>query len=347
MVKFFLPICKKTKIKNMTEKKYKCGIIGFGKMGRIRAQAIEKTGKAEIVAIYEPISTNEINYPNLESPQAVLDAGIDAVFICTPNYLIKPLTLLAMEKGIHVFSEKPPGINLAETIEMQEMEAYKKNIILMFGFNHRHHGSVCKMKEIIVGGSMGKVLWIRGRYGKEVDENFFKGWRVKKEYSGGGIMLDQGIHMLDLFLYLGGEFDEVKAFVSNLYWKLPGIEDNVFAIFKNNTTGLCGSLHSTMTQWRYIFSLEIFLENGSLILNGLKTSSGAYGDEALTIKYNTIPSQSGAFEKEEEIVYPDDTSWDSEISHFFDCIRSGNKPKYGNSDDAIKLMSLMEKIYSN
>ena len=119
------------------------------------------------------------------------------------------------------------------------------------------------MKEIIEEKYLGKILWMRGRYGKEVDENYLKDWRVNPLESGGGIMLDQGIHMLDLFLYLGGEFDEVKSFVSNLYWKISGIEDNVFAIFKNNKTGLCASLHSTMTQWRYLFSLELFLEKGS------------------------------------------------------------------------------------
>jgi 1,5-anhydro-D-fructose reductase (1,5-anhydro-D-mannitol-forming) len=331
----------------MTYQKYKCGIIGFGKMGRIRAEAIEKTGRAEIVSIYEPSLTGATTYPNMGSAQEVLDSGIDAVFICTPNYLIKPLTIKALEKGIHVFTEKPPGMNLSETIEMQEMEYLKKNVTLMFGFNHRHHGSVRKMKEIIDSGMMGKVLWMRGRYGKEVDELFFNGWRVKKELSGGGIMLDQGIHMLDLFLFLGGEFDEVKAFVSNLYWKIPGIEDNVFAIFKNNETGLCASLHSTMTQWRYIFSLEIFLQNGSLILNGLKTNSGAYGDESLTIKYNTKESQSGSFAEEEEIVYNDDISWDSEIAHFFDCIHKKIRPEFGSSNDAMVLMALMEKIYNN
>lgn len=331
----------------MGEKKLRCGIIGYGKMGRIREKAVLKTGMADIVAIYEPSLTSDTKYPNLDSADSVLEAGIDAVFICTPNYLIKPLTLAALEKGIHVFSEKPPGMNLAEITEMHEMVLQKKDAVLMFGFNHRHHGSVEKMKSLIVNGSMGKVLWMRGRYGKEVDESFFEGWRVKKELSGGGIMLDQGIHMLDLFLYLGGEFDEVKAFVSNLYWKIPGIEDNVFAIFRNSNTGLCASLHSTMTQWRYIFSLEIFLEQGSLILNGLKTSSGAYGDEALTIKYNKHVSQSGAFAEEEEIVYHDDTSWDSEIAHFFGCIRNGTQPTYGSSNDALVLMSLMEKVYNN
>jgi|688.fasta_scaffold230340_2 1,5-anhydro-D-fructose reductase (1,5-anhydro-D-mannitol-forming) len=328
--------------------KYKCGIIGYGKMGKIRANAIEKFGNAEIISIYDAfISQIDTSYNLKKSPEEVLNSGIDAVFICTPNFLIKDLTIEALKKGIHVFSEKPPGINLNETLEMQFYENENKEVVLMFGFNHRHHGSVQKIKSIIDDGSMGRILWMRGRYGKEVDEQFFTGWRVKKELSGGGIMLDQGIHMLDLFLYLGGSFDEVKAFVSNLYWKIPGVEDNVFAIFKNSNSGICASLHSTMTQWRYIFSLEIFLEGGSMILNGLKTSSGAYGDEVLTIKFNDRLNQNGTYSNEEEFIYHEDYSWDLEIKHFFECIKEKKKPKLGSSIDAVELMEVIQKIYKN
>ena len=330
-------------------KKFKVGIIGFGKMGRIRLEAIEKSRIAKVVAIFDPkpIENLKETINIVSSAELVLDQAIDAVFICTPNNFIKPFTILALEKGIHVFAEKPPGINLEETLEMQNKDQQTKNKVLMFGFNHRHHSSVAKMKEIIQKESLGKVLWIRGRYGKEVDENFLKDWRVNPIQSGGGIMLDQGIHMLDLFLYLGGDFDEVKAFVSNLYWKIPGIEDNVFAIFKNNKTGLCASLHSTMTQWRYLFSLELFFEKGSLILNGLKTSSGAYGDEILTIRKNNVPFIAGKPNQEEQIHFKEDFSWDSEIKHFFDSIENKERPTLGNSTDAVKLMSTIKKIYQN
>lgn len=329
--------------------KLKVGIIGFGKMGKIRLKAIEKSQRAEVVAVYDPTPIVDIS-SQIEiksTPDAVLTASIDAVFICTPNNYIKSLTIEALNKGIHVFAEKPPGINLEETLEMQKREKEVKDKVLMFGFNHRHHGSIARMKQIIDNETLGKILWMRGRYGKEVDQKYLSDWRVDPLLSGGGIMLDQGIHMLDLFLYLGGEFDDVKSFVSNLYWKIPGIEDNVFAIFKNNTSGLCASLHSTMTQWRYLFSLELFLEKGSLILNGLKTSSGAYGDEILTIRENNYPFVAGESKKEKQIHFKEDYSWDSEIEHFFDSIESKQTPKLGNSNDAVKLMRTIKKIYQN
>lgn len=321
------------------------GIIGFGKMGRIRAQAVRESGRGEVVSIFDtdPANTSE-SVLLAASPEAVLaDPNVDVVFICTPNYLNKPLTIAGLRAGKHVFCEKPPAFTAAEVKEIQAVERESEKC-LMYGFNHRHHESIQKMKQILDSGELGRILWMRGRYGKEVDESFFKGWRAKKELAGGGIMLDQGIHMLDLFLYLGGDFDEVQAMVSNLFWKMNGIEDNVFANFRSSKTGICASLHSTMTQWRYLFSLEVFLEKGALILNGLKTSSGSYGDEELTVKSNSS-AHAGSFAFEEKLVYHLDQSWNSEVQHFFDAIREERMPQLGSSHDALVVMRLLDCIY--
>ena len=316
-------------------------------MGKIRDRTIQKLGIGQVVSIYDP---NESVSPRegleiKKSIEDVLNSSIDIVFICTPNHIIKEYIIKALNRGIHVFAEKPPGINLNETKEISYVKNKLKDTRLMFGFNHRHHNSVKKMKEIIENKELGKILWMRGRYGKEVDENYLKDWRANPEKSGGGIMLDQGIHLLDLFIYLGGEFDEIKSFVSNLYWKISGIEDNVFAIFRNSKSGLCASLHSTMTQWRYLFSLELFLEKGSLILNGLKTSSGAYGDEILTIRENSEPFIAGMSSKEKKYEFNEDFSWESEISYFIKSINEKKEPLIGNCNDALILMKTLEKIY--
>jgi predicted dehydrogenase len=326
----------------------RCGIVGFGKMGRIRARAIEESDHGQVVAVYDTAFVADCPYPIREKDLDLInDPEIDAVFICTPNYRIKPLVIAGLKASKHVFAEKPPGFCSADVEEMLSAEQAAEHCKLMFGFNHRHHPSIEKMKQIVESREMGNILWMRGRYGKEVDESFFKGWRANKDLAGGGIMLDQGIHMLDLLLYLGGGFDEVQAIVSNLYWKINGIEDNVFANFRSSKTGICASLHSTMTQWRYLFSLEVFLEKGALILNGLKTSSGAYGDEDLAIKRNTSRIGRGTFASEEHIKYHSDISWYSEISHFFDCIKSSQPIGIGNSADALALMKLMDQIYAS
>ncbi len=323
------------------------GIIGYGKMGRTRARAIEQVGLGRVAAVWDaqPVDSGDYHFAANEA-EIINSADIEAIFICTPNYRIVPLTKAALGAGKHVFSEKPPAFTAIELEEVLEVEK-SSGCKLMYGFNHRHHGSIMKMKSVIDSGELGRVLWMRGRYGKEVDESFFKGWRADAKLSGGGIMLDQGIHMLDLFLHLGGPFDEVHSFVSNLFWKIPGVEDNVFAILRGSETGVCASLHSTMTQWRYLFSLEIFLERGALVLNGLKTSSGVYGDEDLAIKRNLVHPEEGKFEEEEHVVFHNDTSWNSEVGHFLKCIDLNIPVELGNSSDAMKLMALMDKIYEN
>ena len=297
-----------------------------------------------IKSIYDPENKIRGKLNVSSSDEIINDPNIDAIYVCTPNYLNKPLTIKALEAGKHVFCEKPPALNLKDVLEIQKIEK-KNKLILMYGFNHRHHASISYMKEEINKKTLGRVLWMRGRYGKSVDESFYNNWRSKKKYSGGGILIDQGIHMLDLFLYLGGDFDKVHASVSNLYWNLD-VEDNVFATLENSKTKLAASLHSTMTQWRHLFSLEIFLEKGCMVLNGLKTSSNTYGDETLTISKNRSIAPSAKWEEEKHVTYESDTSWTSEANEFINSIKKGNKVSRGNSDDAIKLMKVIDQIYT-
>ncbi|HAB19069.1 MAG TPA: Gfo/Idh/MocA family oxidoreductase [Verrucomicrobiota bacterium] len=321
------------------------GIIGFGKMGHIRAQAVRESGQGDVLAVYDPTpGTAPAGATFAESPEHILgDPRLDAVFICTPNYMNKPLTIAGLQAGKHIFCEKPPAFTAADVEEIRAVER-SSGRLLRYGFNHRYHASIQRIKQIVDSKEMGRILWMRGRYGKEVDASFFKGWRATRELAGGGIMLDQGIHMLDLFLFLGGDFDEVQAMVSNLYWKIDGIEDNVFANFRSSRSGICASLHSTMTQWRYLFSLEVFLEQGAIILNGLKTSSGAYGDEDLAIKRTRQKTHQGTFDAEERITYHTDTSWGTEVMSFLEGITTGSD-KMQSSSEALKVMTLIDRIY--
>ena len=312
-------------------------------MGKIRHHVAVNIEDVQVISVYDP-NINEAEVVRAESPEQIINnPGIDAVFICTPNYLNKPLTIQSLKAGKHVFCEKPPAFTAKDVAEIQLVEE-KTGKVLMYGFNHRHHDSIKKMKQLIDEREFGKVLWMRGRYGKSVDAEYYNNWRAKSKYAGGGILIDQGIHMVDLFLHLGGDFDNVHASVSNLYWNL-NVEDNVFATLENSKTGLAASLHSTMTQWRHLFSLEIFLEKGYLILNGLKTSSNSYGDEILSIAKNRSTAPAATWEDEEDITYHTDESWKSEAEEFFSAIDSNRKVKIGNSSDALKLMKIIDKIY--
>ena len=320
------------------------GIIGYGKMGKIRHNVINQREDIQVLSIYDTTEIENQTKIVDSSEEIINDTKIDCIFICTPNFLNKKLTMQSLKAGKHVFCEKPPAFTSGEVEEICEV-GEKSGKILMYGFNHRHHESIKLMKKLIDKNEFGKVLWMRGRYGKSVDNTFYDNWRAKYRYAGGGILIDQGIHMLDLFLYLGGDFDNIHASVSNLYWNL-NVEDNVFATLENTKTGMAASLHSTMTQWRHLFSLEIFLEKGYLILNGLKTSTNSYGDEILTITKNRSVAPAATWKDEENITFHNDGSWVSELNEFFNSVKNNIKVTTGTSSDALKLMKIVDKIYS-
>ena len=324
--------------------KLKIAIIGYGKMGKIRHTAISELGGAEVVAISEPDGSNVGELPNISHDEILSKPDIDAIIISTPNFLNKELTIKALKAGKHVFCEKPPAFTGTEMREIIKAEAAAPHLKLMYGFNHRHHDSVIKMKEKISSGEYGRIIWMRGRYGKSVTEDYYNNWRAKKQLAGGGILLDQGIHMLDLFLHLAGDFDRVKAELSNSFWNLE-VEDNAFVILRNTKTGVDASLHSTMTQWRHLFSLEVFLEKGYMVLNGLLTSSKSYGEEILTLAKNKSRVPAVSWEDEERTEYTVDNSWRYEMEHFFGAISNNTQIEIGNSNDALKLMTMIDRIY--
>lgn len=326
---------------------YKIGIIGYGKMGIIRHESIKEIGCGEVIAISEPnLKENPDNLPNVSHEEIINNANIDIVIVCTPNFLNKDLTIKSLQAGKHVFCEKPPCFTEAEMEEIRVVESNNKDLKLMYGFNHRHHDSIIRMKEIVDNGEFGKILWMRGRYGKSVTPDYFNEWRAKKELAGGGILIDQGIHMLDLFLHLGGSFDSIKAEVSNLYWNLE-VEDNAFVILKNKKTGLVASMHSTMSQWRHLFSLEVFLEKGYMVLNGLITSSLSYGKEVLTLAKNRSAAPAATWEDEVKTQYVDNHSWRYEMEHFINSIKKNTPIMIGNSEDALNLMGIIDEIYKS
>ena len=318
------------------------GLIGYGKMGKIRAQTAIDLG-ANLVSYYDPNETINSSRKVKKVEELIKDASIDSVFISTPNFMNAELTIKCLQAGKNVFCEKPPALNLAELNQVKKVHSNSEKT-LMYGFNHRYHESIIHMRNLIQGGEYGKLIWMRGRYGKSTDENFFDSWRAKRKYSGGGIIIDQGIHMLDLFLLFAGEFDSVHAALSNGYWGLD-IEDNAFITLENKKEGVSASLHSTMTQWRHLFSLEVFLEGGYMVLNGLKTSSGAYGDEVLTLAKNRSKPPAASWEEDIIIKYPIDYSWKNEIMEFLSSIQEKRDPIMGNINDAINVMSLIDEIY--
>ena len=202
------------------------------------------------------------------------------------------------------------------------------------------------MKNLMTSKKVGRSLWARGRDGKSVSKDFYQNWRSNIKYSGGGILIDQGIHMLDLLDYFCGNFDIVQSMKSSTYW-YKKIEDNVFINLKNSKKNILCSMHSTMTQWRHLFSLEIFLQKGYIVLNGLKTSSNSYGKEILTYAINRSKPPEASWDKQKHLVFKYDLSFRNEINIFINSIIKKNKIKSGNSKDALNILKLIDKVYSS
>lgn len=324
------------------------GIIGLGKVGRRRAAIVERHPDLHLAAVCDtnrecrglfPGRTFHEHYP------ALIGEDLDIVFVCAYNNIAPGAVTSALDAGKHVFCEKPPGCCVEDVEAMIAAERRNPSLKLMFGFNHRRHYSVMEAKSLIEGGRFGKILWMRGIYGKCGGIQFENEWRNSAELSGGGILLDQGIHMLDLLRYFGGEFHEVQSVVTTAFWKIP-VEDNAFAILRGEGN-LVAMLHSSATQWKHRFSLEICLEGGYIDLHGILSSTRSYGEERLTFARRQFEDETFAFGKprEETIFFDTDDSWALEIDEFVSAIRDDTPITSGNSMDALKVMTLIEQIY--
>lgn len=270
------------------------------------------------------------------------DIKLDVVFVCLPNYLAPEVTMCAIKKDIHVFCEKPPGRNVQDIKDIISSEILHPDVKLKFGFNHRYHDSVMQAKSIIESGEYGEVINYRGVYGKSRIIPFSGGWRSELKYAGGGILLDQGIHMLDMVKYFSGEFNQYKSFISNSYWN-HDVEDNAYIMMKNDS-GCVAMIHSTATQWQHRFRLEISLREATLELTGLLTNSKSYGEEKLRIVQRKDHSITGTGDLV-EYSFLDDRSWKREIDDFVDIIKNNKKVENGNSLDALAVMSMIQNIY--
>jgi len=327
----------------------KVGIIGYGVVGKTRFNSILNNTSFEITSISEtsPIARLDIpkNVNVFEDYQSLIEGSdVDNVFISLPNKFAANATILSLKKGLHVFCEKPPAKTLAELQEVLLVSQEFPDLKLMYGFNHRFHHSVEEAKLIIQENSLGRLINMRGVYGKSQMISFNQSdWRTRREESGGGILLDQGIHMLDLMRYLSGEdFSEIFSFIDNAFWNFD-VEDNAYVLMKSGK-GVVAQLHSSATQWRHLFNLEITMEKGSLILGGLLTGSKSYGDETLTIITADPDNDKGA-PREAISKYNEDVSWDNEIKYFAESLEKKSPIIRGSIDDAIETMKLIEKIY--
>ncbi len=331
----------------MTGRRYRVGIAGYGVVGQRRRHFIDRHPQFETVAIcdrtLESAGTDPDGVRRHLHYESLLGENLDALFVCLTNDIAAEVTIAGLNRGLHVFCEKPPGRDLTDIAGVVACERRHPGLKLKYGFNHRYHDSVRDALAIIDGGTLGRVVNLRGVYGKSQFVSFAEqsDWRVKRAIAGGGILLDQGIHMVHLMMLFGGRFDDVVSFVSNGYWR-HDVEDNAYALLRG-PTGIVAMLHSTATQWRHRFELEVTLERGALILSGILSGSRSYGAETLTIVWAGEGDVGDP--REQTNRYNRDNSWRDEIADFADDIRLDRPVTIGNSDEALRTMQLVYRIY--
>lgn len=324
----------------------KVGIAGYGVVGKRRREYIDAHPGLETVAVSDVTLGGDGRLddgtPYFDDYAKLFTLDLDALFVCLSNDVAAAATIGGLERGFHVFCEKPPGRDMADIAAVRDVARARPGQVLKYGFNHRYHDSVQDALRIVQSGELGEVINLQGTYGKSKLISWGQTtWRTSREKAGGGILLDQGIHMVDLLRLFAGEFTDVHSFVSNRFWQ-KDVEDNAYALLRT-ADGCVAMLHSSATSWRHRFNLHITLSGGSLTLAGILSGSKSYGDETLTIAQASHDESSEP--REETKRYAEDPSWAAEVAEFADAVGNGGAILNGSVDEAYRTMELVYRIY--
>lgn len=327
--------------------KLRVGIAGYGVVGKRRRSCVERNPRMQVVAVCDRTFTDSgvmddgIRYfPDYKS---LLQVELDVLIVCLTNEIAPEVTIAGLEKELHVFCEKPPGRDVSDIERVIAVASRHPNLKLMYGFNHRYHESVQDALRLIRSGHLGRIINMRGVYGKSKLITFNQpDWRTRRDIAGGGVLLDQGIHMVDLMRLFAGEFIEVQSFISNGHWGYD-VEDNAYALMRT-ADGVVAMMNSSATQWRHRFHLDINLDKGSIILGGILSGSKSYGAETLTV-VTADPDNDNGDPCEQLTRYNHDPSWDEEVTAFSQAVLDGAPLLSGTAEDALNTMKLVYRIY--
>lgn len=316
-------------------------IVGCGLIGKKRAKAL---GVHRLVVAADPdlpraerlASEHPGAVATSDWQAAVAREDVDLVIVATTNDALAEVTLAAAERGKHALVEKPGARSAAELRPVLEA-ARRTGVTVKVGFNHRFHSAFLKAREIVDGGALGPLMYVRARYGHGGRPGYEKEWRADRRIAGGGEMLDQGVHLIDLSRWFLGDFTRVDGLVGTFFWKMP-VEDNGFALLRTDG-GQVAWLHASCSEWKNLFSFELYGRDGKLQVDGL---GGSYGVEKLTfyrMRPEMGPPETTSWE------YPgEDGSWRAEFLHFVDCIDRGTSPS-GGLEDALAALEVVGKLY--
>jgi predicted dehydrogenase len=318
------------------------GIIGCGAVGLKRAQSLAGVRLAYCVDTELPRACHAASFSHgcsygTDWRELMDRADIDAVVIATPQDSQVEMMRAAISAGIHVLVEKPAARHVDELRGLPQLAA-KHNVRVRVGFNHRYHRAFQQARRLVDAGSLGPLLFLRARYGHGGRIGYAGEWRAQPHRSGGGELIDQGVHLIDLARWFLGDFVEVDGFAHTYFWDMP-VDDNGFMLLKT-ATKQAAFMHVSCTEWKNTFSWELYGRDGKLQVDGL---GGSYGVEKLSW-YKNLPEMGPPETTIWE--YPmADNSWETEMTEFLQDIRSGREPSAG-LHDAIAALTVVEKIYT-
>ena len=319
-------------------------IVGAGLQARRRAPVLRDFPDTELVVI---------SATHLESAQRLADSlgceaalgwepvverdDVDVVLVCTPPHLHAAISIAAMSRGKHVLCEKPLARTLEEAVSMVAT-ARESGVTLKCGFNHRHHPGIQQARQWFDSGVIGEPTFIRCRYGIGGRPGYEKEWRADPQIVAGGQLMEQGIHAVDLCRWFLGDFAQVICLVGTHFWKVEPLEDDAFVLFRA-PGGAVASIHSSLTQWKNIFSFELFGTDGYITVDGL---GGSYGTEraALGRRDFTAP-----FSEQVVEFRGSDCSWHEEWEEFAAAVRQGREP-LGSGQDGLEALRLVCAAYA-
>lgn len=319
-------------------------IVGCGLIGVKRALALNNA-KFKLKSCFDTNINNAIKFSKkfnityAENINEILnDNSINVIIIATQHNTLSELTLSSLKAGKNVLVEKPAGKFFKE---LEPVLDFLKNTSLKVkvGFNHRYHRAFLKANELIKNKTIGELMFIRSRYGHGGRIGYEKEWRSTPEISGGGELIDQGAHIIDLCRMYLGDFIDISGHAQTLYWNAP-VDDNAFVILKNNKDQTA-FFQVSSTEWKNMFSFEIYGRNGKIDINGL---GGSYGLEKITL-YKMLPEMGPPETYSWEYPMPDN-SWEFELNEFYDEIINDKIVK-GNIKDAYEMLKIVDKIYRN
>ena len=321
----------------------KLAIMDYDLIGAKRLRALGRDHA--VVALADPIASRAQALAAQAAGAAVVTdwraaverADVDAVIVATSNDALAPVTAAAVEAGKHVLVEKPAARHPDELVPIIAA-AEKRGVGVQVGFNHRYHPAFQQARRLLASGELGPLMFIRARYGHGGRVGYDKEWRAKPEISGGGELLDQGVHLIDLARWFLGEFTDVQGHVGTFFWDMP-VEDNGFLLLRT-AEGRVAWLHATWTEWKNTFSFEIFGRDAKLHVEGL---GGSYGTERLSfykMKPAMGPPETTIWE------YPgEDNSWRDEIDAFARAVAARESPPV-TLRDAHAALTVVHQVYA-